>query len=71
MYLESGVLPTSDKDARRIVLSADQYAVYEDVLYHLYTPRIRTNGMLERADENEIRIIKQIVAPLKMRIGII
>ena len=34
-YLETGVLPPGDQDARRIVLSSGQYTLEDDILYHV------------------------------------
>ena len=34
-YLETGVLPPGDQDARRIALSSGQYTLEDDILYHV------------------------------------
>ena len=40
-YLETGVLPSSDKEARQTVLSSGQYTLEDDVLY-----RVKDDGTL-------------------------
>jgi len=38
-YLTDGALPDDDKLAKKLVLEAEQFALIDGVLYHLYQPR--------------------------------
>ena len=42
LFLEEGILPEDEKQARKIILSADQFTILEGRLYHLYQPRNQT-----------------------------
>ena len=71
-YIEDNVLPESDSDARKIVLSADQYVVENSILYHLYQPRLRVKKSTVDDDNNNLqRHIKQLVIPRVMRSSIL
>jgi Integrase zinc binding domain/Integrase core domain len=59
-YLSKGILPTNDDDARKIILEAPDYILEDDVLYHLYTPRIKN---LARAKA----VIRQLCVPVDLR----
>ena len=59
-WLEDGLLPESDKEARHIVLQAEHYQVINGLLYHLHHPR--TKRM------NEIKpVIQQFCVPDVLR----
>ena len=72
-YLETGVLPQSDDDARHIILSSDQYIINDNILYHLYQPRVKVSKIKKNSGSiTDIeRYVKQLVIPRCMRQDII
>ena len=40
-WLKDGTLPDIDKEARRVILEAENYQIVNDVLYHLHFPRTK------------------------------
>jgi len=55
-WLKDGLLPDVDKDARRIILEAENYKIVDGVLYHLHFPRTKR--------VNEIKhVIQQLCVP--------
>jgi len=59
-WLEEGTLPESDKDARQIILQAENFQIVDGLLYHLYHPRIKRL--------NEIKpVIQQLCVPDVLR----
>ena len=40
-WLENGILPTSDDEARRIILTAEHFRIVDRIFYHLHYPRIK------------------------------
>ena len=51
IYLESGVLPEDQKEAREIVLASSQYSLLEGVLYHV--EKDKTLRVVPPAEERE------------------
>ena len=59
-WLEEGLLPDSDKDARRVILQAEHFQVVDGLLYHLFYPRTKRL--------NEIKpVILQLCVPAVLR----
>jgi len=46
-WLEDGILPTTDQDARRLILQAEHYQIIDGVLYHLHYPRTKRMNKLK------------------------
>jgi transposase InsO family protein len=59
-FLASGTLPDNAKQAKRLVLDADNYFLEQGILYHLFTPRTRN---LSRPSV----VIRQLVVPISLR----
>jgi len=62
-YLEKGQLPEDDKEARKIVIEAEQFFIHDDVLYHILHPRTKGLDKLHP-------IVKQLCVPRRLREGL-
>ena len=59
-WLTDGLLPDVDKDARRIILEAENYQIVGGVLYHIHFPKTKR--------VNEIKpVIQQLCVPETLR----
>ena len=59
-WLEDGVLPQSDKEARQLILSSEHFQIIDGLLYHLHFPRTKRL--------NEIKpILHQLCVPDVLR----
>jgi len=56
-YLDNGQLPPNDKEARQILLNADNFVVRNDILYHIWSPK-RNAGISDS--------ILQLVIPVNL-----
>ena len=66
-YLVRNELPEDDKKARSVMLEGqNHYAVIDNVLYHLYTPRVKNVNQVGKD-----RLIKQVALPLSKRSDIL
>ena len=59
-YHKSGELPDDDQQARSIIKHADQYAIFGDILHHIYEPRTKNAYKY-------VKTVHQIVIPQKLR----
>ena len=59
-YHKSGELPQDDDEARKIILHADQFGIFGEILHHIYEPRTR-NAL------NCVKTIHQIVVPQSLQ----
>ena len=59
-YIQSGILPKNDSDARKLVIESEQYGMQNNLLFHIYEPR--TKGM-PKTDKQ----IHQLVVPVNHR----
>ena len=59
-YIEDGILPVDNAEARRVVLKAEQYIIQDKVLYHLHHPRRKQETGVES-------VTPQIAVPHTLR----
>ena len=59
-YLANGELPADDQLARRITLTAEDYVLEDDILYHLFAPRTRNIGRAHA-------VVRQLAIPTGYR----
>jgi len=46
-WLQDGVLPQSDKEARQLILRSEHFQIIDGVLYHLHFPRTKRLGEIK------------------------
>jgi len=46
-WLQDGVLPRSDKEARQLILQSEHFQIIDGVLYHLHFPRTKRFGEIK------------------------
>ena len=66
-HLLTGNLPADDSKARKLLLSMDQFIIQENLLYHLYTPRLKIKSTMPQDDNSPFKLVKQLVVPKSMR----
>ena len=59
-WLKDGILPDVDKDARRVILQAENYQIVNGILYHLYFPRNKPLDIIKP-------VIQQLCVPEVLR----
>lgn len=57
-YMEQGILPDDDVEARKLIFMANEYTLHDNILYHYYTPRSRKASKA---------VICQLVIPKHLR----
>ena len=63
-YIQTGVLPDDDNEAKSIILHAVQYGMFADILYHIHKPCIKDEYKFDKT-------LHQIVIPKDLRYHIL